>query len=217
MARTPRAVLNESNPNKIANALGAIRAGEALALSPRFIRGTVASNVLTLPATAKAAAVLWAWSCAGTLTGALTPSSDADGTVTTGLIGVNPAGNLCFAAADAVTEVEVLYIAKEGTVFEDFLNVASNAGTFQSSRRAIQLLEVEALAGTVTGTKALTTIRGGTPTTGLAALGVLGTTVVFAAADAVTRCRVRYIAQPGVGNGPAPALGVALDAETMNT
>ena len=111
------------------------------------------------------------------------------------------------------------YLAREGYVFEDLVAVATNVGLFLQGRESAQLLEVEALVGTSIGVKSLsvaTAARGATPAAGAAALNLLGTGVVFAAADAVTKCRVRYIAQPGVGVSVPKAVGVELDALDKN-
>lgn len=212
MARSLRSLLNEANPNKLPTAAQQLRLGNALGLVPRFIRAATVAHIIVLPEAAKAVRVLDCWVTAGTVNGQFSPSYDPDGVPATTTCTVNPAGNLAFLAADAVTEAEVVYLAREGTVFEDVVAVVSNSGAFLQSRKGVQLLEVEALVGTTVGVKALTAVRGATPGAGIAALNLLGTAVVFAAADAVTRARVKYIATPGVGFGPARSLAVELEA-----
>ena len=115
-------------------------------------------------------------------------------------------GNIVFAAADAVTTAEVTYVPVEGDIIEDaIVTVATNVGTLLSSRAAVVLLEIEALAGTSVGAKT-PVARGTTPSAGQAAINDAGTGVVFAAADAVTSARIKYVATPGVGSADASAV-----------
>lgn len=194
--RTLKDILNKGTLQLLTPAFTKAKLGTLLGLVPTSAVVVVASNIGVLPATAKARAILRAFSTAGTLTGYLTPTNLA--TPTTGLIGINQNGDLLFAAADAVTEVEVTYLTHEGEIREEVITVASNSGTLLNSRRAVVLLSATSLAGTLTG--ALTNVaRAATPTTGQAALGVTGKTVTFAAADAVTSALVKYIEYPTLG------------------
>lgn len=211
MGRPLRDVLNESNPNKISDAAKAILIGNALAVLPRTIRGVVTANVLVLPEKAKAARVLSCFVAAGGVTGRFTPAA-IDDTPATTECGINAAGNVVFLAGDAVTEAEIVYVPMEGLIIEELCTVAANVGTFAQSRRAQQLLSVTATVGGSVGVKALTALRGATPGAGVAAINLLGTGVVFAAADAVTQCTVRYLSQPGVGGVSGP-VGAVLDAD----
>jgi len=211
MSRSLRTVLNESNPNKISDAMKAVRVGDALAVLPRRIAAAVVAHVLVLPEDAKAAVILQCLVTAGGVTGRFTAVS-ADATPATTECGVNAAGNIQFLAADAVTLAEVVYVPMEGGVVEDLLPVAADVGTFLQSRKAQQLLAVTATAGGAPGVKTLVTLRGATPAAGSCAINLLGTGVVFAAADAITACTARYVAQPGVGGAPGP-IGSVLDAQ----
>lgn len=210
MSRAIRDILNEASPGKVADAMRELPMGEALALVPRTFRGTVVSNVLVLPEDSKAIAVLAAYAIAGSVTGRLTPVR-IEATVATTQCAPNAGGDVAFFGTDAVTEAEVVYLAFEGTVFEDLIPVASNQGTLLGSRSAQVILEVEALAGTATGV--FTPVaRGTTPVTTQAAINDDPTLIDFAAADAVTSARVKYIAQPGQGDAAGP-VGTELDAE----
>lgn len=194
--RTIKQVLNEGTLQRLAPAFSTAKLGTLLGLTALSAVVTVASNIGVLPTTAKARCILRCYSTAGTLTGYLEPTNLA--TPTTGLVGINQNGDLLFAAADAVTEVEVTYITFEGELVEEVITVASNSGTLNNSRRAAILLSATSLVGTLTG--GLTNqARAATPTTGQVALGVTGKTVVFAAADAVTQARVSYITYPTLG------------------
>lgn len=204
MARTSKTILNEGNINRLGSILRDAKLGNLLNLGAKFAKITVASNVGVLPVEAKAAAILRCYVTAGTTTGYMTPSNLA--TPTTGLVGISATGDLLFAAADAVTACEVVYVSHEGEVVDDVITVASNSGTLNASREAFLLLSASSTAGTLTG--ALTVVaRAATPTTGQVALGVTGKTITFAAADAVTQAVVRYVRFPE--SGVSVALNVA--------
>ena len=104
MARTDREILNEGNPNKLGDANKALQMGEAIALVPRTLIAPVDTNVMTLPETAKAAAVLSAYGqggAAGYKAGVATGATPAAGEVAP-----DAGGNIEFAGADAITDAE---------------------------------------------------------------------------------------------------------------
>lgn len=208
MSRSARTILNEANPNKYPAGGQAVRAGDQLGVLPRTQSGVMAvANTVVLPETAKAARVLDAYSRAGAVTGRFTPVVDP--TPLTAQAGINANGDIVFLPADAVTDSEVQYAPVEGPVIEDLIDVAANVGTLLQGRAASIILEVESLVGGATGV--FTAVdRGTTPVAGEAAIQDVPTAIEFAAADAVTRARVRYIAQPGVGTTQR-SLGDELD------
>ena len=198
MARTLREVLNESNPNKLADGCKEIRLGDRLTAGPVFAAGAVASNTLVLPDDAKAIYALRGYIRAGTGDGPLGPAADP-GAPAAGEVGVNATGDLIFAAADVVTEAEVHYIGADGQVYTDVeLGVASNVATLPAN--GLLLVRAEALAGTSVGVKTVQS-RGATPAAGQAALNKAGTGVDFAGADAVTRAKLTFVAAPEVSVG----------------
>ena len=210
--RTLREILNEAQPGKLPDANRQLRMGEAMAVGARTVRGAVVGDVLVLPETAKAMAILGVYAVAGTVTGRFTAAAP-DSTPATTQAAVDPAGNIEFAAADAVTIAEVVYIAHEGGIYEDLIDVdagGTEQGSLQGLRGAAMIISVEATAGTATGAKTVAG-RGTTPGAGAAAIADDPTLIEFAAADAVTQARVRYIAQPGIGDAPQ-AVGLELDA-----
>ncbi len=213
MSRTAREILNEANPNKLADANRVLPMGECLNLVVRTVRGAVVSNVLVLPEAAKASTVLAAYSVAGTLTGQLAPGIAA-GTPATGEARPNAGGDIAFAPANAVTLAEVQYLAFEGPIIEDLIVVASDVGTLLGQRAAGVIVSVESLAGAATGVFGVAP-RGGTPAAGFAVIQDDPEIIEFAGADAVTSARVRYIAQPGVGS-TAVAVGLTLDDESQD-
>lgn len=212
MSRTDRVILNEGNPNKVGDALRVLPMGEAIALVPRTFRGATPADILVLPEAAKCAALLSAFG-EGTVAGYKAP-------LRTGLAPAtlqaapNAAGDILFnAATDEIDDAEIQYLAYEGPIIEDFMVVdtGNDIATFLGGRAAQVLLDVEALTGAVTGAKT-PALRGGAAATTFAAITEDGLGVLFnAATDAVLTCRVRYIAQPGVG-ATGRAVSTALDA-----
>jgi hypothetical protein len=207
MGRSLRTILNESNPNKLPSATQAARLGSALALLPRCVKSAVTSHQIVLPDNAKAVAVLRAFSAAGTVTGNLVPVTTA--APTTGQVGVGTDGDLVFAAADAVTQAEVVYVQVEGDVVEETVPVVSNVASLTAGRKGILLISATATAGTSLGAKGILA-RGTAATAGNAALNLLGTGVAFFGADAVTQATIKYIATPGEGSAK-DAIGTNLD------
>lgn len=202
---TVRDALNRANPNTLPDHLRKARIGDVLgscvAQTLRDINmdaaGVSAYNLATLdtlvlPDHAKASVILRAFAKAGTVTGALTPVAHGVTPATT-QIAVAPNGNIVTLAADAVTDLDLVYIPEgQGVVFESFFPVVSHVLTLPSALagRVAVLEEAEAVAGTGTGKKILLA-RGGSPAAGQAALNLVGSTVTFATADAVTRARVK--------------------------
>lgn len=213
MSRSLREIFNAGNPTSVPDANRDIRMGEALNLTSRFFAGAVATNLLVLPADAKAASVQHAYATAGTAAGSKNPV-EAGATVSAGEVAVTGGGNVLFNGTDAITAAEVTYLAYEGEVFEEILPVASDLASPFGSRLAVIILEVESLVGTATGVFGVSN-RGTTPGAGNAAI-TDGGTFEFAAADAVTSARVKYIAQPGAGDGVRDAIGTNLDAENKD-
>lgn len=212
MVRSVRDVINEGQIGKLPNALEQCAAGTLFSCVPRFIRATVASNKIVLPENAKAAVVLACYVTAGTVNGRF--SAVFDSTPATTQVSVDPTGDLVFFADDAVTEAEVHYVAHEGQVFEDVIQVASNSGAPLSGRKIQVLLEAESLAGTATG--ALTVQdRGASAASTKAQASLTGAAVGFHATQGVTKARIKYIACPGQGTAK-PSLGARLDAASGN-
>jgi hypothetical protein len=145
---------------------------------------------VVLPDMGKAAAILRATGRTGTVTGEYTPVA-AGTTPTTGQCAVSPCGNIVFAAADAPTLVDILYIPLRYDIFEFTFVPVSNAITIPTGYFGLMLLEAEALLGTTTGLKQVLAPAAGAPATGQARLNVAKTTVTFATADAVTSGRMK--------------------------
>ena len=211
-----RKSFNNANPNTISDQLRKVSFGDILAsghMSRRKVAGVVnpynlaTVSTIVLPDNSKAASIVAAYSRAGGVTGALTVVS---GTPATGQIAVAPNGNIVTLGTDAITNLDVQYLGIPDVDFiETYFPVASNAITLPSALTAlgvVLLLEAEAVEGTGTGKKIILA-PAGAPAAGQAALNAAKSTVAFAAADAVTRARVKLL----VAKPSAEQLAVALD------
>jgi hypothetical protein len=204
--------LNEANPNLMGDASRELPLGDALNLVVRYVRGAVVDNLFVFPERSRPQLVVGAIATHGAAPGykPIVPFvAPAPGQAS-----LRPNGSLEFNAADAITMAEIQYIAFDGPVLEEEMEVVANVATFANGRGAVAPLEVEALEGGSVGEKTVV-IRGTTPGVGEAAAQFDPTGVEFAAADAVTRARIKYVAQPGMGN-VREAVGVSLDAVDKN-
>lgn len=189
MSRTLRTVLNEANPNKIADALHALPAGEALGLIPSNIVVTPVAGVVAMPV--PVVGVIFAWDRTNGVeltsgapnvpAGAGNYAQMADGSVT-----VDPA---CLSA-------ELTYLAAEGTVVTETLQVVASAAAFLSNKHGVIVTAASLTAGIALGPKAVAS-RGTAPAAGSVALNGQGNGVAFNAADVVNgQCTVSYVARP---------------------
>ena len=195
MARLLFNVLNEANPNRIADAAREVYLGSALGNAPRNARVAVVAGtgVGALPEDAKAAAVLRCFVTAGTVTGHFTALQTAAAPATT-QVGVSPTGNLQFLIADAVTEAEVTYVTAEGIVRQETISVASQIGVLPTGIQAKTLLSATDVTGG--GSVAKTVVaRSNAPAASSASISIDGDTIRFGDAG-VTSALVRYIAWP---------------------
>ncbi len=197
---TNRAVIDQADPNVHADQMKQIALGSLLqGQIPQVIRkGKPVANAnnlatmqgIALPASGKASVVLRAYARAGTVTGALTP---VVGDPATTQIGVGANGDILTLAADAITDLDVVFVPERADVIEVTLPVAANVLTIPAaivSKGVVLLADVNALAGTATGRKIVLAPGAGAPAAGQARLNVAKSTVTFAAADAVTSAKV---------------------------
>ena len=211
---TVRHAIDKGDPNTLASYLQLLEFGSLLqAQLPQQRRQVdmVAEGVdvynlatldaLVLPANAKAAAIIRATSRAGAA-GELTPQAFGTTPAAT-QIAVSPCGDIVTLAADAVTDLDVVYIPERMDVIEAVFPVAVNVLTLPASiqtRGVVLAVEVEALtAGAgATGPKIILVPGAGAPAAGQCRLNLAKTTITFAAADAVTRARVKLGLVPEV-------------------
>lgn len=207
-----RKSLNRANANTLSSQLSALKFGNVLLgqtnqqmrkLNPSVL-GTSGYTLATLhalrcPDNARAAAVIRATVRAGGVTGELAPQAFG-ATPATGQIAVAPNGDIVVLAADAITDLDVVYASERGDVLETFLPVVANVATLPVggpwARGVILLLEAEAVTATAAGPKIVLVPGAGAPAAGQTRLNLAKTTVTFAGADAVTRCRVKAIVVP---------------------
>lgn len=210
---TVRTSLNKANPASIAMDLQRLAFGEVVNLIPKLVRAAVVGHKLVLPEGAKAARLLSAFGVGGSNGYKLPLAVGSSTAPSAGEVTVNGAGDIVFATADAITLATVVYVAQEGEIFEDTIDVVSNVGALLGNRSAAVLLSAQALIGTVVGAEAPVQ-RGATPSTGQAAIqGASDKNIVFAGADAVTRATVRYLAVPGEGVTTNSTVAAALLAD----
>lgn len=196
--RALKVAAQESNPNKIPQVFRN-RAGELMSGSLRFFRGAVASNILTLPEGAKAAALANGFRVAGTATGAVNVVGEEEALTATDAR-ITPDGNVEFFATDAVTEAEVWYFAygMDPITVDIVVDPTTGLGAL-NPYEGVRLLAAEALAGTVTGVASIVARDDAQPLTGECRLNDDGANVEFLIADAVTSARLTFIARPGFG------------------
>lgn len=206
MSRVLSTVLDEANPNKNPSALQTVRNGRALRTVTAFREGAVATNVFTLPEDAKAAEIVRAFKRVAGTTGYSVVVAPETAAPAATQVTVAPNGDILFAAADAVTQAEILYQPMEGEIFEDTVSVAASLALFAQSRRGLLLISATIVTGVIPGAKTVVA-RGTASAAGQAAISIVGTGVLFNAADVVTGvARLRYIAVPGVGNSALASL-----------
>jgi len=210
---TNREAANRSNTNTISDLFRKIGLGDLLlGQMPQALRaqdadaaGNAGYNLATLdalplPDHAKAASILRATARAGTAgTGEMTVVAYGV-TPASGEIAVGPNGDIVLLAADAITDVDVIYVPERGKVIDSVFPVVTNVLTLPASvtdRSVVLLEEAEAVEGTSTGTKIVLIPGAGAPAAGQARLDVAKATVTFAAADAVTRARVKLLVAAG--------------------
>ncbi len=213
---------NRANANTVADHLRKLRFGNMLLgqavqtkrkLNPSslgvgsYTLGTL--HALQLPDHSRAAVIHRATARAGSVTGELTPVAYGT-TPATGQIAVAPNGDIVTLAADAITDLDVVYSPERGdvvgTVQSDpllpnyslglYFPVVSHvltlpSGSWMLSRGVSLLLEAEAVAGTSVGKKIVLTPGAGAPSAGQCRLNAAKTTITFATADAVTRARIK--------------------------
>lgn len=188
-------VLNGSNPNKLPSAMQAVGVGDAFASNAQFFGGAVSLNILSLPA--PAAGLLKVFRMAGAALGPCTFVAES-ATPAAGQCRINAAGNIEFAAADAVTSAYAYYCGEEGKRITETVSVVGSAASF-ASNRALKVISANVITGVVLGSKPASA-QGVAPALGFVSLTNACTGVTFNAGDVVAgQASVTYIAMPGFG------------------
>lgn len=208
--------LNRANTNTIGDQLNQLKLGDLFLgqlnqtkrkLNPTALgvgSYTLATlHALRVPDRSRAAVVHRATVRAGGVTGELTPVAYG-ATPTTGQIAVAPNGDIVVLAADAITDMDLVYTPERGEVLETTFPVVSNVLTFPTAgpwaRGVSLLLEAEGLVGTATGKKIVVVPGNGATSAGQAKLNLAKATVIFNGTDAITRARVRVLLAATVAN-----------------
>jgi hypothetical protein len=205
---TQRVAFDRANPDTNSDRLRSIAFGSFLQGQVPQVRraldadaaGTNSENLatldaITLPDGGKANSILRATVRAGGVTGELTPQAYGATPATT-QIAVGPNGDIVVLAADAITDMDVVYIPERGDIVDSVFPVVTNVLTLPASitdRHVVLLEEAEALEATATGRKIILVPGAGAPAAGQARLDLAKATVTFAGADAVTRARVKLL------------------------
>lgn len=200
--------LNKADPNNLPDLLRYMRVGDLLSghltqFRDKQVPAAKTNELATLhglglPYKSRATSILRAYGRTGTAgTGELAVQAFG-ATPTSGQIAVSPSGDIVTLAADALTDVWVVYTPMPGEVIE-LPALPAPAGvltlpTWVSDRGPIYLLEAEATAATNTGRKIVLANATTNTATTKAALSVDGTKVYFnTATDVVTEARVTLL------------------------
>lgn len=192
--RKLRDVGNDGNPNKLGDFFQVLGMSNALRTGFMTTKRAVVDDLMILDDFDKVVEVISAFATVGTVTGAKTPDV-AGATPATGEVAPTLDGNIAFAAADAVTEAEVVVRLQEGELVE-LTTTASAAGLVSQllGRTAALIVEAEQLDGAAPGLKTVAA-RGSAPAAGAVAITLLGA-IQFNAEAANDRVRIKFIAFP---------------------
>jgi hypothetical protein len=205
MSETIKQSLNRADLNTLADQLRTLAFGDIVASLPTTLRTSATATstgnlagarvVSEQDADTPAAAVLYASARAGAGTPGVL-SVVAYGTLpVAGQIAVAPNGRVVTAAADAWTDLDVVFVPEKGDIVEVTGTVTANVLTLPTnvtSVGACTLLSATAVTGGSVGAK-IVDLPGAAAAAGEAALNAAKTTVVFAGADAVTSATVRLL------------------------
>lgn len=208
LANSLKNVLNQANPNALADAFRVLGVGSFVRALPTTLRlknmATAPANpyvgatlqALTLPDDAKANSIFRAFARTGTATATELAAQAYGTTPGTGQIAVAPNGDIVTLAADAWTNVDVVYLPEKCDAIELTLPVVPGTGVCAlpaavTALGVVAMFEAEALAGTLTGKKIILVPGSAAPATTLAKLDLAHSQAKFAVADAVTSCRVK--------------------------
>ena len=199
----------------IADAAAIAKLGSVLRALPTFLRikNMVTAPVspyqlstvqtLTLPDDAKAATILTAYARTATAGAGVLTVAAVGATPTTGQIAVAPNGDIVTLAADAITNVDVIYQPNKYDLFEVVLPVVAATGLMAlpaafTSKGVVFLLEGEALVGTAIAKKIVVVPGAGATAAGQVKLDVAKANVMFNIADAITSARVKFAVSSAV-------------------
>jgi len=203
MSETVQAALDKANPNTLPDNLRLARIGRTLADGSYWERVAVAANIGVLAIPAKS--ILSCYASAAGAPGWMVPVIN-EAVPIAGQCAINPDGNIELAAADAVTEIEVIYQPVLGDLITETVAVAAGglAAAMLNGHHIAQLVTATLdAAATLPGIKTVVARGTGAPAATTMATTFGGAGVQFAPADCVGACgaSVTYYATPGEGTG----------------
>jgi len=202
MPETIKQSLNRADLNTIADELRRLGFGDILRALPTTLRRKATAAAvgvhpatefaILLPSDAKAESVISAYAIAGA--GTAGPLAVVSGVPAAGQVAVAPNGDIVFAAADAWTSVDVVYLPVKADVFTFTGPVDPGTGVMAlpvpaTTPGVVALQSATAVSGTVTGSKEVVA-NGAVPAATLANMSLAKSQVQFAVADAVTSATV---------------------------
>lgn len=194
--------LNLADPNTLPDMFRALGLGDVLRALPTTLRkkapalnaGVLATlHAVGVAEDGAAHSLFRAYARAGGVTGELTVVAP-NTTPASGQIAVAPNGDIVVLAADAITDLDVVYLPEKYDTIELTLPVASNSmalPAWVTARGVAILLEAVATKGTSTGEKIVLAPSAGAAAAGQARLVVAKSSVTFNATDAVTEATVK--------------------------
>jgi len=195
--------LNLTDPNTLADMFRELGLGDMLRALPTTLRKKVPAadagvlgtlQAVVLAEDAKAHSIFRAYARTATAgAGELTVAAP-NATPTTGQIAVAPNGDIVVLAADAILDLDVVYLPEKYDTIELTLPVASNSmalPAWVTARGVVALLEAVATAGTATGKKIILAPSAAAAAAGQARLVVAKSSVTFNNTDAVTAATVK--------------------------
>lgn len=210
MGLSNKDLLNQANPNNLADVLRRIAFGDVMRQERAQLRRAVPStNVaagafsLSLPTDAKAAAISRATAIAGTGTLGELVVDAANTAPAAGHCAVTPSGDIIFNATDAFTVVDVAYVPERLDVLVLTVPVAPASGVAVLPAFATGIVLVTLMSATITlGTNVgacKIVAPGAVPGTTLNAnLSAAKAAVQFRIADAVTQAQIVLGMSPAV-------------------
>lgn len=213
--------VNRANPQAVADELRKLEFGTVLRAqvpqclykaAPAASSAQLATlQAFVLPNNGKAVTILSAYGRAGGVTSGYLTIKDNGVTPGSGEIAVAPNGDIVVLAADAWTNVDIVYIPQMGEEITISLPVVSNDLTIPAtyvSQGVLKLVSATSTAGTLTGALIVLADSASAPATTKALLDLGHAKVKFAVADAVTAATVVLSLAPASG-GTAVLLDAA--------
>jgi hypothetical protein len=202
--------LNKADPNTLPDMFRVVQLGDVLRAIPTSLRkktpaadaGVLATlQSIVLAEDAKANTIFRAYARTATAGAGELTVVGPNVTPTSGQISVAPNRDIVVLAADAITELDIVYLPEKCDIIELTFPVVSNTMTLPASVTSlgvIAMLEATAIVGTIPGKKIILAPAGSAPATGQARTNVARSTIAFNGTDAVTSATVKLAVSAAV-------------------